>query len=301
MKCVMCKETKKICNSHIIPKLFGKYIKSNSLSGGLRNPNEVNIRKQDLYKISLLCEECEEIFSKLETEFKKEVFDKIAVELNNDEKKLRIEKKDELLKIYSKNELKNLEITKEIYDFVISIFYRIAISNGINLEEWYDDEKELLKNFIKKAEEYFLTDNKEIKFDGKFYLINSNMILKKIISEEKKEYIENAIEVLYTGVYYPYSQLFPVPNSIYTEKYIRIFIGTPYFIMAYELYPNENFEKTSSEELKIGNIIFKENCEISMSLIECIFNDAIKLLNNGKNNLSVVQKEKIINSSIIKN
>ncbi len=111
----------------------------------------------------------------------------------------------------------------------------------------------------------------------------------------------NAIEVLYTGVYYPYSQLFPVPNSIYTEKYIRIFIGTPYFIMAYELYPNENFEKTSSEELKIGNIIFKENCEISMSLIECIFNDAIKLLNNGKNNLSVVQKEKIINSSIIKN
>ena len=73
-KCAMCRQVKKLCESHIIPKFFGNYIKKNSPSGGLRNPNNVNKREQDIYKENLLCDECEEIFSKLETYFQNNIF-----------------------------------------------------------------------------------------------------------------------------------------------------------------------------------------------------------------------------------
>ena len=94
-KCAMCGQVKKLCESHIIPKFFGNYIKKNSPSGGLRNPNDVNKRKQDIYKENLLCKDCEEIFSKLETYFQKNIFSKVGVYLSDEEKLLRIDKNPE--------------------------------------------------------------------------------------------------------------------------------------------------------------------------------------------------------------
>ena len=104
-KCAMCGQVKKLCESHIIPKFFGNYIKKNSPSGGLRNPNDVNKREQDIYKENLLCDECEEIFSKLETYFQNNIFSIVGVKLNDKEKLLRIdtnfENNKKLLKKYS--------------------------------------------------------------------------------------------------------------------------------------------------------------------------------------------------------
>jgi hypothetical protein len=104
-KCAMCGQVKKLCESHIIPKFFGNYIKKNSPSGGLRNPNNVNKREQDIYKENLLCDECEEIFSKLETYFQNNIFSIVGVKLNDKEKLLRIdtnfENNKKLLKKYS--------------------------------------------------------------------------------------------------------------------------------------------------------------------------------------------------------
>ena len=285
-KCAMCRQVKKLCESHIIPKFFGNYIKKNSPSGGLRNPNNVNKREQDIYKENLLCDECEEIFSKLETYFQNNIFSIVGVKLSDKEKLLRIdtnfENNKKLLKKYSEKEINDIIVTREIFDFVVSIFYRYSICSSFDESEWSDEEKKLLNNFRKKGKEYFL-GNKKIEFNGKFYLINS----KKILENIKDHINENfAIEALYTGTNILLQLLPENIEDKNEEKYAKITIIVPHFIMVYELYPNEKIDVPSSEELKIGNIIFKKNSCISKYLINYIFNRVKEDLEKGRASLS---------------
>jgi len=60
--------------SHIIPKFVSKWLKETSATGflrGVKNPKE---RKQDLPKLPLLCEDCEQILSRLEHYFASKIF-----------------------------------------------------------------------------------------------------------------------------------------------------------------------------------------------------------------------------------
>ena len=285
-KCAMCGQVKKLCESHIIPKFFGNYIKKNSPSGGLRNPNDVNKRKQDIYKENLLCKDCEEIFSKLETYFQKNIFSKVGVYLSDEEKLLRIDKNPEnnkkLLIKYSEKEIDNITITRELFDFVVSIFYRYSICSSFDESEWSDEEKKLLNDFRKKGKEYFL-GNKKIEFNGKFYLINSKKILESIKNHVNKDF---AIEALYTGAYMRVQLLPKNIEDKNEEKYAKMTVIVPHFIMIYELYPNEKVDIPSSEELKIGNIIFEKGSRISEDLIDYIFKRVKEDLEKGTSNLS---------------
>lgn len=67
------------------------------------------------------------------------------------------------------------------------------------------------------------------------------------------------------------------------------------YIMIYELYPNEKIDIPSSEELKIGNTIFKKNSCISKYLIDYIFNHVKRNLEKGASNLSQNQISNILN------
>ena len=264
-------------------KIFWKLYKKNSLTGYLRNPNDVNKRKQDIYKENLLCKDCEEIFSKLETYFQKNIFSKVEVYLNDEEKLLRIDKNLEsnkkLLIKYSEKEINNITITQELFEFVVSVFYRFSICSSFDESEWSDEEKKLLNNFREKGNKYFLNSNKKIQFNGKFYLINSKNILKSI----KNHIYENfAIEALYTTNNI-FIELLPENiNDKFEEKYSKITI-------------NEKVDIPSSEELKIGNIIFKKDSCISKYLIDYIFNHVKRDLEKGASNLSQNQISNILN------
>jgi len=72
--CKLCKKNKKLCNSHIIPKFTINYLKRTSATPYLRYGLTPNIRRQDAIKIPLLCEDCEEMLSKWEDKFSKEIF-----------------------------------------------------------------------------------------------------------------------------------------------------------------------------------------------------------------------------------
>lgn len=72
--CKLCKKDAVLEISHFIPKFVGKWVKKTSMTGFLRENNDINKRAQDLAKEHWLCGECEDLFSTWETIFANKVF-----------------------------------------------------------------------------------------------------------------------------------------------------------------------------------------------------------------------------------
>ena len=86
--CALCLKEKTLRYSHIIPKFIGKWLKDNG-TGYMVNADDGSKRLQDLEKFKLLCDDCEQNFSKLEGYFANNIFypfhnDKV-IEFNYDE------------------------------------------------------------------------------------------------------------------------------------------------------------------------------------------------------------------------
>ncbi len=72
--CALCREKKVLKISHIIPSFVGKWMKATSGTGYLSGAVDPDKRLQDLRKIPLLCKDCEQRLSTLETYFANEIF-----------------------------------------------------------------------------------------------------------------------------------------------------------------------------------------------------------------------------------
>ena len=72
--CSLCHESKKLKESHFIPKFVGKWLKRTSATGYLRNIDNINKRQQDSLKDYLLCNDCELLFSGWEKQFSEKMF-----------------------------------------------------------------------------------------------------------------------------------------------------------------------------------------------------------------------------------
>jgi hypothetical protein len=72
--CQLCQEDREICQSHIIPKFVFDFVKRTSATGYMRMGTEPNRRVQDGRKRPLLCHGCEQLFSRWEGSFAKNVF-----------------------------------------------------------------------------------------------------------------------------------------------------------------------------------------------------------------------------------
>lgn len=72
--CKLCKKEADLEISHFIPKFIGKWVKKTSITGFLRENNNINERAQDLAKDYWLCGECEDLFSTWETHFANKIF-----------------------------------------------------------------------------------------------------------------------------------------------------------------------------------------------------------------------------------
>ncbi|WP_198290648.1 hypothetical protein WKI13_13170 [Teredinibacter turnerae] len=72
--CKLCKNESNLRESHILPKFIGKWIKKTSITGYLREHNELEKRAQDTAKEYLLCAECENLFSAWERNFANRIF-----------------------------------------------------------------------------------------------------------------------------------------------------------------------------------------------------------------------------------
>lgn len=72
--CKLCGQEDELKESHFIPKFVGKWIKRTSVTGYIREKNELNKRAQDIAKEYWLCGCCEQLFSGWEREFANRVF-----------------------------------------------------------------------------------------------------------------------------------------------------------------------------------------------------------------------------------
>ena len=71
--CALCLQQKPLKISHIFPKFVGKWLKDNG-TGFLAAAEDPSRRVQDLLKIKLLCDDCEQKFSKYEGYFASRIF-----------------------------------------------------------------------------------------------------------------------------------------------------------------------------------------------------------------------------------
>lgn len=137
--CTLCRQKKKLRASHIIPRFVGKWLKSTSATGFLRSITEPSERLQDLRKINMLCENCEERLSKPETYFANEIFFP-----------------------FIDNKIQSFKYDVRLLEFVISLSWRTLLIS-------YDDFKQDIPNlckYIDRAEEtwrkYLLGDSQDL-------------------------------------------------------------------------------------------------------------------------------------------
>lgn len=72
--CKLCGSEGTLEESHFIPKFVGKWMKKTSITGFLREKNEVHKRAQDTAKEHWLCGDCEDRLSVWETNFANKIF-----------------------------------------------------------------------------------------------------------------------------------------------------------------------------------------------------------------------------------
>jgi len=72
--CKLCKTNGTLKESHFIPKFIGKWVKQTSITGYIRDKNQIHKRAQDIAKEYWLCGSCESLFSGWEREFANKVF-----------------------------------------------------------------------------------------------------------------------------------------------------------------------------------------------------------------------------------
>jgi len=74
-ECALCLQKGPLAKSHVIPKFFGRELKKRSNSQTLVNGinPQTNPKPQDIAKEYLLCQQCELLFSKWETDFRNKV------------------------------------------------------------------------------------------------------------------------------------------------------------------------------------------------------------------------------------
>lgn len=140
--CRLCQcEHVSLKESHIVSKMFYNVIKKKSPTGILRQATDPNKGVQDGLKTPLLCERCEELFSKYETYFSNNVYSETV-------------KNDGYICFNSKDDY--------ISYFLLSVAWRVMQYTAENDETTFtDNEKNRIDKIIEKWRVILNTENME--------------------------------------------------------------------------------------------------------------------------------------------
>ncbi len=156
-KCALCKQERKLCKSHIIPKFYFDWLKKTSATGYLRSAHEPNKRQQDGLKEYLLCADCENIFSKFEKYFA----DTFFYPYLNDYV-------DEIL--IDNGSCEPIQYDENLRRFALSIQWRHLSVSRVNTLQLYQKNTTLIEN-IKENWRKYLLNVSSIEPHGETYMI----------------------------------------------------------------------------------------------------------------------------------
>lgn len=127
MGCKLCGENKILKESHIIPKFVFRWIK---LTGGkyIRKADNPNRRVEDGIKRYLLCNDCEQIFSKWEDKFARQIFYP-----------------------YANKGIETFKYDGDLLKFSISVLYRLLL---FEIEEYKSFKHEHSSSLMKAKNEW---------------------------------------------------------------------------------------------------------------------------------------------------
>lgn len=153
MKCALCNKEADLMNSHLIPKLVYNRIKSHPKSR-FRSLDNITRVMQDGEKHYMLCHECEEKFSALETYFAKEFLD---VYLNT-----------ETIPVSSNQQMTD--------DYILSVAWRVLWDDLYRVNSYNDSDfiRSEFEFFEKELRNYLLNGAKRhyIHFINRIYKVS---------------------------------------------------------------------------------------------------------------------------------
>lgn len=110
--CALCLRAAVLRVSHVIPSFIGRWLKATSPSPKFRSSEQPNKTVQDVPKLPLLCDDCEQKVGKYETAFKLSAFDRLFASRSADPRLLV----KGLLDVPS----------QEVGQFALSLLFRVA-------------------------------------------------------------------------------------------------------------------------------------------------------------------------------
>lgn len=169
--CAFCDtQNVQLKKSHLIPKFVYDWVKTTAPTPYLRSNKNVEKREQDGPKLNLLCENCENLFSKWEDYLSKELFKRIA-------------------NYNSKSYI--LKLSKESLLAILSIFWRKLVT--INYSEdntWTKEDKERILLFSSKLKNELASLN----IETNVYLIPITTALTENLERYSRYNLERAID-----------------------------------------------------------------------------------------------------------
>lgn len=264
MQCQLCKSNVKLERSHIIPKFVYRYIKKTSPTGRIRNGDNPNKPREDGDVIPFLCGECEDKFSKIETNFNDFVFRKAT-----------------------QNKLEKMEVSEDIFYFSVSLIWRclkFRLYEILKIQDLTDKEIQIMNQFLSKCEDYLNTKNISSIQNYKFHLMPTNSSRMQYVNFD---YDMSSIE---RGTDHSF-RAFSIEEGE-DKDYLLYYVKIPFLLFIVEIVENSTGNQTwKGTELKIGESIFdygNMNLDpIAYEILETIV-DNIKI---ASNNLSQKQKE----------
>jgi len=152
--CRLCDKEKTLKESHIIPKFVFRWLKQ---TGGtfIRKADNPNKRVEDGIKEYLLCNDCEQSFSKLEDKFARDIFYP-----------------------YSNKNIQTIKYDNDLVKFSISVFYRLLLFN-LNKNQVFKEIHSLELTQALYEWKDFLYHEKELKKFNKIHIFFTSEELTK--------------------------------------------------------------------------------------------------------------------------
>ncbi|HEY4902749.1 MAG TPA: hypothetical protein VIH89_04685 [Candidatus Sulfotelmatobacter sp.] len=137
-KCALCLQDAELCESHIIPSFFGAYLKETSATGYMRNGDQPNLRRQDLPKERLLCDNCEGRFAVLEKYFK-----------------------ENILHLVQSDHFTELEYNSSLLLFLVSISWRVLVTQQGLMNKVYPNFLEIVNCTLENWRQFLLGERQQ--------------------------------------------------------------------------------------------------------------------------------------------